>query len=261
MKVPDSLPLGAKIEAEEIFFATGGGATNAAVTFARQRYSVACVAVVGDDDDGRAIVGELKHEAIDTSHVITHHDDRTAYSAVLIHPSGERTILTYKGEGQHFSTANVPVDTLGAKWFYISSLGGHMELAKALIARARRIGAKVAWNPGGREIALKPPLDLVDVVSVNKEEARLLSMPIHAQIVMVTDGQHGVEVTSGGKEYHGEVKDTRVVDRTGAGDAYCSGFVAELMRSNDIEKAIHFGIANATSVVQQYGAKEGILRT
>lgn len=262
MKVPDQLPLGVKVDISEIFFATGGGGTNAAVTFARQGFSTACVCVLGHDSDGDEILKELRQEGINTDLIVHHSDDRTAYSSVLIHPGGERTILTYKGEGQHFSTVNVPVDQLEAKWFYISSLGGHIELAQALIDRAKSIGAKVAWNPGSREIILKPSLNTVDVFSVNKEEARLLGAPAYAGIYMITDGANGVTVKDkNNKMYRGEVKDKRVVDRTGAGDAYCSGFVAEFMRSNDIEKAMEFGIKNATSVVQYYGAKTGILRT
>lgn len=260
MNVPDDLPLGAKIEVDEIYFTTGGGGTNAAVTFARQGYKTACIGVVGRDDDGSAIITELMREGVDVSQMIHHTDDRTAYSSILIHPEGERTILSYKGEGQHFSTTNVRVDHLEAKWFYLSSLGGHLELARALMDRARSIGAKIAWNPGGREIALKPSMH-VDILSMNKEEAAALGGSVSADIMMVTDGPRGVTVTErDGKTHFAQGSDDHVVDRTGAGDAYCSGFVAEFMRSGIIERAIQFGVANASSVVTQYGAKAGILK-
>ncbi|MEK9158079.1 MAG: PfkB family carbohydrate kinase, partial [Patescibacteria group bacterium] len=55
-------------------------------------------------------------------------------------------------------------------------------------------------------------------------------------------------------------QDVKVIDRTGAGDAFASAFVAEYSRSGDIPKSIQLATANASSVVTQYGAKAGILR-
>ena len=53
---------------------------------------------------------------------------------------------------------------------------------------------------------------------------------------------------------------TEVVDRTGAGDAFGSGFVSALAKGAGVEQAIRAGSANATSVVEYVGAKKGILR-
>ena len=50
-----------------------------------------------------------------------------------------------------------------------------------------------------------------------------------------------------------------MVDRTGAGDAFGSGFVAGLIQASRIEYAIRLGSANATSVVEYVGAKKGIV--
>ena len=47
------LPLGSKIEVENIIFETGGGATNAAVTFTRQGLKTAAIARLGEDPGGR----------------------------------------------------------------------------------------------------------------------------------------------------------------------------------------------------------------
>ena len=54
------LPSGAKIEIDDIVFSTGGGATNAAVTFARQGYHTACICKIGDDVSGREVIENLK---------------------------------------------------------------------------------------------------------------------------------------------------------------------------------------------------------
>jgi len=87
----------------------------------------------------------------------------------------------------------------------------------------------------------------------------------------MTDGPNGVMVSDGANIYQsGIFKDQKVVDRTGAGDAFGSGFVAGLAhkrencekglcRTDNIEYAIRLASANATSVVEQIGAKKGIL--
>ena len=120
-------PLGSKIEIKEIVFTTGGGGTNAAVTFGRQGFKAACVGVVGSDIVGKEILAELKKERIKPLFQ-EHSDDMTAYSTILVHSNAERTILSYKGEGQHFDLKKVPFGKLRAKWFYIDSFGWHYYL-------------------------------------------------------------------------------------------------------------------------------------
>ena len=81
-------------------------------------------------------------------------------------------------------------------------------------------------------------------------------------IVVVTDGPHGSYVIDGKKIYKaGMYKDVKVIDRAGAGDAFCSGFVAMVASGKSIEQAITYGSANSTSVVGKIGAKAGILRS
>src|SRR3989304_10593340 len=64
------LPLGSKVAVDEIIFETGGGATNAAVTFARQGLKTTCICRIGEDPGGRAVVESLENEGADTSLVI-----------------------------------------------------------------------------------------------------------------------------------------------------------------------------------------------
>ena len=110
------MPLGSKLEIDQITFSSGGGGANASVTFARQGLKTACIAVVGDDVQGRAVVDLLNREGVDTSYIQHHNDNITAYSVVVVADNGERTILSYKGEGYHFDMLKVPLSTLQARW-------------------------------------------------------------------------------------------------------------------------------------------------
>lgn len=79
-------------------------------------------------------------------------------------------------------------------------------------------------------------------------------------IFIMTKGHDGVAVSDGKNIYSAGVPDSPIVERTGAGDAFISGFVAEYSRSSDIVKSIQLATANSSSVVTQYGAKAGILK-
>ena len=87
-------------------------------------------------------------------------------------------------------------------------------------------------------------------------------------VVVVTDGHNGVRVRLKDREFRAGVPDSPVVERTGAGDAFGSGFVSEYIRQMEagsgepeaVMKAVQFATANASSVVTKYGGKAGILK-
>lgn len=271
--------LGSKLEINKIVFTTGGGGTNAAVTFARQGLKTACIGVVSEDLNGKEVLNELEGAGVDTQFFQRHNDDYTAYSVILVDKGGERTILSYKGEGQHFEFINVPFDKIQSKWLFLDSLGGHYDLLEGAIMWAAKNGVKLATNPGSKELGhgiekWKPLLKHFSVFWLNQEEAAgLTGIDIKDEkgifkyldelvdgIVVMTKGPEGMVVSDGKNRYRAGVPDSPVVERTGAGDASVSGFIAEYIRSGDIAKAIQFGTANASSVVAQYGAKAGILK-
>jgi ribokinase len=272
-------PLGEKLEIKKIVFTTGGSGTNHAVTFARQGYKTACISIVGQDAIATEIMNELQAEGVSTDMIQKHGDDCTAYSTILVQDGGERTILSYKGEGQHFSAAEISFDGVEADWVLIGSLGGHIELFQKAVDLAVSRNIKIATNPGTKELALglgtlKPLLEKCAVVSMNREEAAQLLGLTHENeeeifkgmdeviggIFVMTKGHEGVVVSDGTHRYSASVPDSPVVERTGAGDAFVSGFVAEYARSGDIAKSIQLATANSSSVVTQYGSKAGILK-
>lgn len=271
--------LGSKMEIKKIVFASGGGGTNAAVTFARQGLSTACIGAIGNDLNGQEVLNELNREGIETKYFQRHDDDFTAYSVILVDSSGERTILSYKGEGQHFDVLRVPLNELETKWLFLDSLGGHYDLLEKTVNWAVANNVKLATNPGGKELGhglekLKPLLKNFSIVIMNQEEAsglagidykeeekifKFMDEIIGGMFVM-TKGPEGVVVSDGKNIYKAGVPDSPIVERTGAGDAFSSGFITEYFCSGDITQAIQFATANASSVVTQYGSKAGILK-
>lgn len=82
----------------------------------------------------------------------------------------------------------------------------------------------------------------------------------YCPVVIVSDGPNGI-VASDGKTIvrAGMYHDVKVVDRTGAGDAFGSGFLSQWAQGRSLVESIIFASANSTSVVNHIGAKTGIL--
>lgn len=285
------LPFGAKVEVPRVTFTTGGVGTNTATTFSRQGLKTAVIARIGSDVSGGEIIRGLRQEKIDTGFIQEDSNTPTAYSVIFLTESGERTIVSYKGTGEELSEKEIPWSKLKTKWFYIGSLGGNKKLLQKLFSFAKNNNIKVAGNPGGRELEIlkiKPEfLNNYDVLIINKEEASdLTGIPYQQEkeifqkldnwvrgIVVMTKGPDGLAVSDGKMVWQtGTFKEKKIVDRTGAGDAFGSGFVSGLIQKNQasnpnsyilnpaiIQYAIRLGSANATSVVEYIGAKAGIL--
>lgn len=270
------LELGAKANVNNVTFSTGGGATNAAVTFARQGLDAAFMGVIGHDPAGQAVLFDLDREGVDTSAVKYSPKYHTGYSVLLLAPNGERTILTYRGASTHYHAGDIAYDkTRKTDWLYVSTLNGHFDILHALFHEAKRFGAKICFNPGKGELAhpakLKGLLSDVDVLCVNKDEAALLvegttlealtrHMCHYVPVAIVSDGPNGVMAADGKTIVRaGMYADVKVVDRTGAGDAFGSGFLAKWADGASLVDSVIFASANSTSVVRHIGAKAGIL--
>lgn len=276
--VGECFSLGAKIDIDRFVLSTGGGATNAAATFANLGFGVTCGCAVGDDLFGRAVKDDFRERGIGTEAVAVLPGEQTAFSTILVMPSGERTVLVHRGASEHLTAARVPWKTLRGAWLYMTSVGGRMDVLKAAVAHAARARMRVFWNPGGKDIAhgmraLAPLLRRIDVLSLNREEAATLTgrqvkdthgmlRDLHAVVpgIVFTDGSHGAWWSSGDRLLFATPTGAKAVNRTGAGDAFGSGFLAGFVRFGDPAKALQLATANAEGVIQKIGAKTGLLR-
>ncbi len=269
------LEMGGKADVNKITFSTGGGATNAAVTFARQGIHALFMGTIGDDPAGRAVLDDLDKEGVDTTHVSYSEKLNTGYSVLLLAPNGERTILTYRGASTHYHQLNFDIADVDADWLYVSSVAGQMAVLDKIFHQAREKGIKIFFNPGKGELKetakLKALLEDVSVLSVNKEEmqsiveGQSIEELIHhglnlVDTVIVSDGPNGVAASDGKTIVKaGMYEDVKVIDRTGAGDAFGSGFLSQWATGKSLKESIIFASANSTSVVAKIGAKTGIL--
>lgn len=274
-----NIHLGDKVYVNKVDFMTGGGASNASVTFSRGGQKSYYMGLVGCDPAGSACLASFAAEGVDTKYVSYTRRYNTDYSTLLLAPSGERTILTYRGCGNHIKPKHFDLAKVDDQidWMYMTSLVGHFDIYEPLVKAAHERGIKIAWNPGGAELdqpdKIKVLLPYIEILSVNKEEAQkivpgdtleelLRNLRGLCPVVLITDGINGSVAADNNEAiraglYHPNEKS---VDRTGAGDSFCSGFTLKYAMGQGLKEAVYFASANSASVVMQIGSKPGILR-
>jgi len=272
----NQLELGTKVDIDTIQFSTGGGATNAATTFARNNHESIFMGCISNDPAGDAIIGSLDTEGIDSSYVTYTDRAHTGYSVLLLAPSGERTILTCRGASAKFELLNPDdLDTINPDWLYVTTFRGNMDMLDLFFTKAKSLGAKIMFNPGNLELQHKRKLlgllSDVDVLLVNKQEAKKIvdgstllelinRIKNYVPNAIITDSHQGAIATDQEEIYRiGLYEDVKVKDSTGAGDAFGSGFLAAYASGKSFKESLVFASANSTSVVQKIGSKAGII--
>ncbi len=273
-----SLPVGSKVEAEEICFTSGGGGTNSAVTFSRQGFFVAYCGKVGDDSAGEQIIKELKDNKIDTRFVSFARDELTNHSVVLSAPGQDRTIIVYRGASSVYDSDDFLPSSITAKWFYIAPFSKSKEnFFLELLDYAKEKRIKVMANPSKKQLESKKTrekLGKVDILLLNREEASVLTETskekmgevvkkiknITSGVVLITGGQKDVIAIYKDTLYKASPGGSNPVCTTGAGDAFGSGFLSEFIRSGSIKRGVQLGVANSASCVSKIGAKNGLMK-
>lgn len=276
--VGECFSYGSKIELDNIYFDTGGGATNSAWTFASLGLKSSIVSKVGHDIYGMEIMNLLTEKKIHTVNIVDDKKHKTAYSTILLTKQGDRTILVYRGASANFTAKDFDWPKLKkTKWFYITSLAGNLPLLKKIFAFAKKNNIKIAWNPGGSELKLglnklSPLIKQAVIFNINKQEAENLTGKKEIKSIykvlnkitnayqIVTDGSSGAYLSDDILIYFASAMNTKPVNTTGAGDAFGSGFTAGMILHNDWDYALRLGILNADGVIQKMGAKNGLLK-
>ncbi|MCX6725972.1 MAG: carbohydrate kinase family protein [Candidatus Shapirobacteria bacterium] len=273
-----TVPYGIKSEVSDLIITSGGGGTNTAVGLIRLGLQTAVVARCGWDFAGKMIRQELKKEKVKDEFLNQIEGEKTDYSTILIGPDGNRTILVYRG-GTKLESSLLDFKKLNSFWFYIASLEGNLDLLEELVEFADKNKIKVVLNPGKKEIEQKERLlkicQKATVLIVNEQEANQLANSsliegkikkelneiLSKAIVVITQGEKGAVLfqPNKGKLVMDSFK-VKMIDQTGAGDGFGSGFIGGLVKQLSIENCLKLGVANGASVVTKIGAKTGLIK-
>jgi len=279
---------GAKINIEKSFHTFGGGAANAAVALARLGLKTAAIARVGKDEDGRAVLANLVENKIATKFIQIDPALKTGFSFIVTFgPEVEHTAFLFRGANNNLklTTRNLKFKT---NWFYVASLSGEgwRGVLDAVITKKE---VRLAWNPGNKQLAaglagLKKYLTKTAIFFVNKDEAieLVMSLPKYKKagvawlnqpknlfgvlakfcpgILVITDGAKGAYIYLHGKFYHQVSLSKKIVDTTGAGDSFCSSFLAGYIKyRGDMLRAAKIAALNSAINLTGVGAQAPLL--
>ena len=270
------VPFGSKIVVDEMRSDIGGGGTNTAVALARLGLRVAWLGKMSHDKDSKIILDLMKKENVSTK--LVYKDDKGAGFSVILDAEGhDRTILAYKGSNNNLLFDEINLKKLRTKWLYFSSMiDESYKTLEKLAEYAKEKGLMIAFNHSSYLVSkgkdfLQPLISKVDMLVFNREEAEMLVgadtigkmfKKVHAlgpRLVIITDGKNGAYCYDGKLIYRAPAHNIKIVEATGAGDAFAASFLAGIILTNDIKTALKWGIANSHSVIQHYGAKNKLL--
>ncbi len=274
------IKMGDKTLIDKAYFLVGGNAANVSVGLSRLGLRSAAIAEIGDDEFAKKVINTLAKEGVSEKFLKMVPNKATSFS-VIINYKGDRTIFEEKVEKKH----DYSFDKIQTRWIYLTSIGDNWENAyRRSLAFVREKSINLAFNPGSAQLdanieKIKDIIEETEILFVNKEEAskicglvaineesfipHLLSslQKKGVKMAVVTDGARGAfMIDENGNLHFSKPSSATVVERTGAGDAFASGFLAAVIYGLDPEDAMRWGARNAEAVIGKIGAQEGLLK-
>lgn len=268
---------GQKIEVDRCDFLLGGNAANVGVGLSRLGLKSAIFSEIGDEELSQKILKALKTENVNTRFLIQTKGKEASFS-IILNFKGERTIFSEHVDRPH----NFNFDNISTKSIYLTSLGHEWKKPYQKASEfVKKTKCLLAFNPGTLQIqeghiAIADILSITDILFVNKEEAIKISnikykisnirdllsilQKMGSKIVVITDGKNGsYAIDEKGEFFVQSTIPCKIIEKTGAGDAYSTGFLAAILYGTSIKEAMTWGAVNAASVIEKIGAQAGLL--
>lgn len=231
----------------EMMFSIGGSAANTAIMLNRLRKNVCLQGAVGKDQFGEMAIEALKREGVNTEH-LSRLEGKTGFCFSAVSADGQRHLFTYRGVNESDYSIDESSD------FY--HFGGiRPDQIERLFKNLRK--PRFSYNPGGivtfergpqvAEIAARS-----EILFVNESEWRHLERLMTVKpLIVVTLGAEGARIENGPLVDAFEVK---VLDTTGAGDAFNAGFLHGYLADRKVSNCLQIGNLLAALVVSRPGA-------
>lgn len=249
----------------------GGKGANQAVSVASLGVPTSFIGAVGEDDAGRQARAHLSRCHVDATGLQTI-GHRTGLAVIQVLPSGENAILVAPGANGAIERDSLAeqLSRLTSQDVLITQLEINIDRVDEALRAARKHGALTFLNAAPARELDRSLLEWVDVLVVNELEGAALSgLPEHlagSEAVLRQLhglGPHAVIQTLGvqGASYldasgvfgHVPAAPAKVVDTTGAGDAFVGAVAASYRDTADLASACRFGAETAARCVEQYG--------
>ena len=255
----------------------GGSAGNTIVALARLGNKVGYVGKLADDESGKFLLQNFKEEGVNTWGVVLSKTGMTGEVMGYVDKKGERALYVESGVNDALEFEEVDlVYVSSADFLHLTSFIGERPFLSQQRVVESLTSARISLDPGmiyaslGLE-KIRPLLRHTYVAFPNALELNLLTgegpqkgsgilMAEGVQIVAVKLGDAGCYVTDGDAEYWVKAFPVEAVDTTGAGDAFCAGFLHGLISGKSIEICGRLGNIVASKKIVTSGAREGLPR-
>ena len=262
-----------------VAYVPGGKGASAAIAFSRLGAESVFCAKLGADIHGQKLYNYYKEIGLNTTYIKVDHDTPTGLAVVIREGDGATRSVVYPGANAQLTTEMIlEAFECNPDALYLGfELPYPMVVAAAKVAASKHIPIFVDATSASKELDLEllPP---VEVFSPNEKEAEELTgiMPTSmetslraalaiarkakAKNVVIKQGARGAFLYDG-KRYNTfpAVRADKIVDTTGAGDAFTAAMVLEYLRNGgDIKEAIKYGNVAAALTISRPGAGSSV---
>ncbi len=269
---------GDKIPVDSISHSVAGNAANTAIGAATLGLKTAIYVNLGEDEEGRIIKRTIEQRGVDSRYVNIVSGKSSNLSVILTF-QGERTAFVYH-QPWFYHLPNLDK----TDWIYFTSTAEtftNSNIVDEICHYVDNTGAKLAFSPGTFQIKANIKrypklLERCNLLVLNMEEAkRVLEIEISQVVeplelltkllllgpksIVITDAEEGSYATDGENNFKLGIFPVQLVEKTGAGDAYTSAFLAALIYGQPLDEAMVWGTINASQVISKMGPLGGLL--
>ena len=259
--------IGETILGENFVIGPGGKGSNQSVAAGKAGANVEFITKIGDDDYGKMAIKIYEDSNVGSKNVFITSDHNTGVAAILLNKdTGENAISVVPGAAGNLTIEDIKKakNTIINSKFFLTQLEVPMEIVEFSLKVAKDNGVTTILNPAPAAKLDKKIFPLIDYFIPNETEASFyLSNQINNESdakrysknllklgiknLLITLGDKGIYFENL-KESHFEPSlklGDRVIDTTGAGDAFCGAFATSLCEDKSIIESIKFANAFA----------------
>jgi ribokinase len=256
--------------------ACGGSAANTIVGLARLGCTVGFIGKVADDKEGKMLVEDFREEGVDTNGIIHAKHGRSGTVMGFVDEKGERALYVDPGVNDTIEFNEINVEyAFQTRFLHLTSFVGvkSFQTQKKLVEMLPQ-SVKLSLDPGElyarKGLMLEPIIEKTFVLMPNLNELELLTKTADyrkgagvllkkgVKIVAVKLGSKGCYVTDENESHNIEPFKVKVVDTTGAGDAFCTGFLYGLISGKNLYECARIGNFVASKCIMKVGARAGL---
>jgi alpha-D-ribose-1-phosphate 5-kinase (ATP) len=263
-EVPRFVKADDEVDVENLTTSLGGSASNFTVAVSRLDIKTGIIARIGNDYFGKWSYNAFKKEGIDTKRLIRL-DELTGMVFIAVDPVGERSMYTFMGANAQFHLEKEDIQYIkGSKVLHVTGM------YKEVVEEASRHANFLSLDPGTILSSygmgdLDKIIHRTNIIFLNRKEAAILTgmdfdggasmlVDMGVPMVVVTLGRDGASLYTEEGVIHSSARKVKVLDTTGAGDAFAAGFIASYINGRKYEYCMDFANLVASYSVQRVGA-------